>query len=190
VKFTRIIIGASFAAVIVATPLLAQKPAKPNEGSRALQEREKAMRELALDGKRLLNGLKGLTREQRNAVIALMAITRASAFYESRFLKRDDASLQAFYGPLGQFSPAYRAPATFHQQIIRTCFDATVSCLSAQKKCRNSGGSDDQCDRDFRVIEACANEAACMTREFIRLHQGIPHILGGRDPWPPQPFPY
>jgi hypothetical protein len=66
----------------------------------------------------------------------------------------------------------------------------TVSCLRAQKKCQSGRKSPDMCDREPTVIEACANEAICFTRAFQRLHESIPSILGGRDPWPPQPLPF
>jgi hypothetical protein len=177
-------------AVILAIPVTAQQPAKSGKASQLFQEREKAVQVLAADSKRILGSLKTLTQEQRNAVIALMAVTSATAAYESRFMKNDDPSLSALYGSLGQFSPAYRAPAKFNQRLMAACFDQTVSCLSAQKKCLDGGGKRDQCDRDYKVIEACGNEAACFTSEFMKLHQWIPQILGGRDPWPPQPFPY
>jgi hypothetical protein len=188
----RATVVAGLTALVVLIPTAAQQPAKPGKGSQALQEREKAMAQLASDSKQALDRLQALTSEQKNAVIALMAITRASAAYESRFLRKDDASLRSLYDPLSKFSPAYRAPASFNRSWMTACFDQTVSCLSAQKKCRDKGGSEDQCDRKFDVIEACGNEAACITREFLNLHKGIPTILGGRDPWPPkpQPFPY
>jgi len=176
-------------ALVAFQPTIAQQ-AKPSKGSQALQEREKAMAQLAADSKQALDRLRGLSGEQKSAVVALMAITRASALYESRFLRPDDSSLRALYGPLSQFSSAYRAPANFHRSVMMACFDETVACLSAQKKCRDGGGSEDQCDRSFAVIEACANEMICFTTEFMKLHQRIPPILGGRDPWPPKPRPF
>jgi hypothetical protein len=186
----KVTVVVGLVALLVCLPAMAQQQRKSDKGSRALQEREKAMAQLAADSKQALDRLKGLTSEQKNAVIALMAISRASGAYESRFLRKDDPSLRALYGELRQFSPAYRAPASFSRSWMTTCFDQTVACLSAQKKCREGGSTDDQCDRSYAVIEACGNEMACITSEFLKLHKGIPTILGGRDPWPPQPFPY
>jgi len=182
----------AFILSIACCPTFAQQTATSQKGRQALQEREKAMAQLATDSKQVVERLKELTAEQKNAVVALMAISRASAVYESRFLRKDDASLRALYGALSDFSLAYRAPASFSRSWMTACFDQTVACLGAQKTCRDSGTSEQDCDRRFDVIEACGNEAACVTSEFIKLHQGIPQILGGRDPWPPkpQPFPY
>lgn len=188
----RATIVAGIMAFVFLAPTMAQQPARPGKGAQALEERQKAMAQLASDSKEVLDRLKGLTTEQRNAVVALMAITRASAVYESRFLRNDDSALRALYGPLSEFSPAYRAPASFNRSWMTACLDATVSCLSAQKKCRDGGGTERDCDRNYSVIEACANEMMCITSEFLKLHKGLPAILGGRDPWPPkpQPFPY
>jgi hypothetical protein len=178
---------AGVTALSLCLPLAAQD----GKGSQALQEREKAMGQLAADGRQALDRLKGLSGEQKNAVVALMAISRASAAYESRFLKKDDASLRALYRDLGQFSPAYQAPGNFIVSLRAACFDQTVACVSAQASCRKEGKSDAECDRSFGVIEACANEMACVTKELLQLHKGFPTILGG-CPWPPgpQPFPY
>jgi hypothetical protein len=184
----RVAAVAAITALSVCLPLAAQRDGK---GNQALQEREKAMAQLAADARLALDRLKGLSGEQKNAVVALMAISRASAAYESRFLKKDDAPLRAFYRDLGQFSPAYQAPGNFIVSLRAACFDQTVACVSAQAKCRKGGKTDAECERSFEVIEACANEMACMTNELRQLHKGFPTILGGR-PWPPgpQPFPY
>lgn len=189
----RAVVTAGLAVLLIGlptlVPTLAQQPAKTGKAEEAFHGREKAMQELAADTKQTLDSLRTLTKEQKSAVVALMAITRAAAAYESRFMKKDDASLRALYGPLSQFSPAYKAPGKF-QGFLNACFDATVSCLSARKKCLDDGKTPDQCDQDPKVLEPCANEAICFTNYFIKLHRGIPQILGGRDPWPPQPFPY
>lgn len=177
------------AVFFVVLPTLAQQPAKSSKTEEAFHGREKAMQELAADTERIVDSLKTLTKEQRNAVTALLAVTRAGAAYESRFMRRDDASLRALYGTLREFSPAYKAPGKF-QGLLDTCFDASVGCLRSRKECLDSGKKEDQCDRDPKVMEPCANEAICFTSAFIKLHQGIPEILRGRDPWPPQPFPY
>ncbi|HEX6034016.1 MAG TPA: hypothetical protein VFY83_06250 [Anaerolineales bacterium] len=172
-----------------AEEVLAQQPSKPSKAEEAFRMREMAMQELAGDSEKIAGSLKTLSAEQRSAVVALMAITRAAAAYESRFMRKDDASLRTFYGTFSRFSPAYKAPGKF-QSLLAGCFDATVSCLSAQKKCLDDGNKVYECERDPKVVEPCANEAICFTNEFFKLHKGIPDILGGRDPWPPQPFPY
>lgn len=183
--------AAGITALATCLPLAAQQGGG-DKARGALHEREKAMMQLAADGKQALDRLKGLKSEEKNAVIALMAISRATAVYESRFLRNDDPSLRVLYRELSQFSPAYRAPANFSRSWMTACFDQTVACVSAQKKCRDGGSSDAECDRSVDVIEACGNEMACVTREILNLHKGFPIILGGRDPWPPkpQPFPY
>ncbi len=177
------------AAVLLVLPLLAQQVGKTGREGQAFQEREKAMQQLAEDSRQIVDSLKTLTKEQKNSVVALMAITRAAAAYESRFIRQDDRSLRALYEPLGQFSQAYKAPGKF-QGLLNGCFDATVSCLSAQKKCLDAGGKEDQCNGDPKVLVPCANEAICVIGAFMKLHQGIPQIVLGRDPWPPIPFPY
>ena len=146
------------------------------------------MQQLAAENKKILESLRGLTTQQKNAVIALMTITRGAAAYESRFLTADDPSLRAFYDPMRDFSPAYKATGKF-QSLLGSCFNETVACLRAQKECREASRASD-CDTQPAVIEACANEMICFTREFKKLFDGIPGILGGRDPWPPQLFPY
>lgn len=179
---------AGVAALLTCLPVAAQQDGR---GSAALQDREKAMSQLAADSKEALHRLKGLSGEEKSAVVALMAISRASAAYESRFLKKDDAALRALYRDLGQFSPAYRAPGNFLLSLRTACFDQSLACASAQASCRKGGKTDAECERSFSVIEACANEMACVTKELQQLHKGFPTILGGR-PWPPgpQPFPY
>ena len=177
---------AMFVAVVSAA---AEQPAKSGEVEESYQRREEAMQKLTVDSKRILGSLKALSREQKNAVVALMAVTRAAAAYESRLLKRDDPSLRALYGGFREFSPAYKAPGKF-QSLLSACFDASVSCLSALKECLDDGKKEVECDSDPNVREPCANEAICFTAGFMKLHQGIPEILGGRDPWPPLPFPY
>jgi hypothetical protein len=183
------LVTASLAIFLIVVLTLAQQSPKTGKAEDAFRGREKAMRELAGDNKNIVDSLKTLTAKQKNAVVALMALTRAAATYESRFMKKDDASLRALYGPLSQLSPAYRAPGKF-QSLLAGCFNVTASCLKAQKQCHDDGKKEDECDRDPKVLEPCANEAICVTNEFLKLHKEIPRILEGRDPWPPQPFPY
>jgi len=185
----RATVIAGSAVLLAVLPALAQRPATTSREKGVFDRCGTAMEHLAEDSNQLLDELRTLTKEQRNAVVALMAVTRAAAAYESRFMRQDDAPLRALYGSLSQFSPAYMAPGKF-ETLLNGCFDATVACLSAQKKCLDEGGKNQQCDQDPRVVEPCANEAICFMNAFIKLHQGIPEILVGRDPWPPQPFPY
>jgi hypothetical protein len=157
---------------------------------KALQAMQKSMEMLAADSNKILSTLKTLTAKQKNSVIALMAITRAAGIYETYFQKKDDVALHALYTPLSRFSPAYSAPGKF-QAFTDQYFEATVACLGATKECeegKHPSGYD--CDSDPKVMVPCINMFLIFMREFQKLHQGIPDILDGKDPWPPQPFPY
>ncbi len=180
-------ISVALVAFSIVLPTMAQQSAEANKMKEASRGRERAMQELAADSRRILDSLKTLTKEQRNAVVALIAVAKATAAYESHLGSKYDSSLRAVYEPLRQFSPAYAAPR--HIQVsINGCFAAWKSCAQATEECsgRSHAGS---CDGDPKVVEPCANEAMCFTREFIKLHHGMPEILGGRDPFPPHTFP-
>ena len=121
-----------------------------------------------------------------------------SIFINPKFVKKifreysEDILLKEFYGQLNQLSPNYQVVGKY-QSFLNACFDQMVSCAKAQKECRDDDinhGQADECDHDLKVIEACANEAICITKQFFEMERVIPDLLGGRDPWPPQPFPY
>jgi hypothetical protein len=189
---TRVWVGVAVISIVICVislQLSAQQPTNTVRPDQAKQGLQKAMQVLASDSQKILEKLKPLTKEQKNAVIALMTISRAAATYESRFMKKDDTSIRSFYGSLRQFAPAYKTPGKFQSRMGES-FDAQMACATAQQACRKEGKSDDDCDSDPKVIVPCANEMIIFIGEFKELHQGIPQIMQGKDPWPPIPFPY
>ncbi len=155
----------------------------------AIEKRDEAMRQLAGETKTVLQALKGLDAKEKDAVVALVALTKAVEKYEAMRLSKDATVVGAYYKDLSNYSDRFNLLAEFRSAIMG-CFNASVSCLSARKKCLDEGRTEAQCDRDPKVIEPCANEAACIAGAFLKLKKGLPDILGGRNPWPPQPFPF
>jgi hypothetical protein len=180
-------IGATFSLLIVTTSA-AQQDVSPR-ARQAHEERKSAMQRLASAHESALNNLKGLSPDQKNAILAVMTISGAAAAYESRFPQSDDAGLRSIYGHLRGLSSAYAAPGKF-QGLLHQCRDQTIACLVAIKKCEEGGRNATRCEADAKVIEPCGNEAACMMNAFMQLYAGVPQMLSGKDPWPPQPFPY
>jgi len=176
-------------ALPLAACLTVQQPTPTGKAYEALGSRDAAMRELAQDVGDVTARLAGLDAREREAVIALLTLSNAVAAYERAGARTDEAPLQDYYASLSGLSRNYRAPGKF-QSVILACFDASVSCASAEKSCRDEGHSERDCGRNPDVIEACGAEAACMSEAFIDLGRVLPDILDGRDPWPPLPFPY
>lgn len=165
-----------------------QTPA-PESPVEAIEARNAVMGELAQDAREVAARLIWLETQEKNAVIALLTLSNAVAAYERAGLRIDQAPLESYYRSLRELSPGYAAPGQFQSVVVLACFDASVSCASAQKSCRDAGREDFECDEDPDVIEACGAEAACMYEAFLDLGSRLPQILGGRDPWP-RPFPY
>jgi hypothetical protein len=157
----------------------------------ALGQRTDAVKTLAADASQMVNELVRLGETERNAVAGLVAMSKAVALYESR-LGADSDVLREFYNSLTGYSAAFAGVGKF--QAVIACFDASVACLGALKECEEEAEQGnrnaDQCNGDPKVVEPCANEALCMLAEFEKLHEAVPDLLAGRDPWPPQPFPY
>ncbi len=160
-----------------------------SELSSIYNKRDEALNILLKQNQNIVRNLKSLDDKERNSVIALVALTKAVTRYEVFAARSDKKLVGEFYKQLGELSPAYAAPGKF-QVLLNSCFDQSVSCLQAKKECLDEGGKEDECDRNPKVVQPCANEAICVINEFINLNHGIPDILGGRDPWPSQPFPY
>ncbi len=180
--------------VILALPLAAcittqKEPAETGKAVAMLEARNTAMAELAQQTRVVTTRLERLEKSEKDAVIALLTLSNAVAAYERAGALKIEEPLRSYYGELGRLSTGYRAPGKF-QSMILACFDESVSCATAQQRCRNEGRSDTDCDRDPGVIEACGAEAACIFDAVRDLERVIPDILGGRDPWPPQPFPF
>ncbi len=158
----------------------------------ALQQRTDVMQELVSEANVMVQELEGLSERQWNAVAGLIAVSKPIAIYESSHLGRQEDVLRDFYGRLVGISRGFVGAVKF--QPVMACFDQSVSCLSALQKCRaeaeEGNRNADECDSDPKVVGPCADEALCMLRQFEMLRGAIPDILGGRDPWPPQPFPY
>jgi len=180
--------------VMLAMPLAAcvtlqQSPTEAGKALGALGSRDAAMRQLAQDTRDVTARLAGLETREKEAVIALLTLSNAVAAYERAGGRLDEVPLQDYYASLADLSRNYRTPGKF-QAVILACFDASVSCAGAKKSCLDEGGGEDECDGSPKVVEACGAEAACMYDAFIDLDRAMPDILDGRDPWPPQPFPY
>ncbi len=154
-----------------------------------IEKRDDAIRQLVAETGSVLEPLKKLDQNEKNAVVALLALTKSVGKYENIALQRDDRIINAYYKELSDFSDNFSRVFDV-KSFILSCFDATVSCLSARKECLDEGRSEDECDRDPRVLVPCANEAICITSQFLKIKKGIPDILGGRTPWPPQPKPF
>lgn len=154
-----------------------------------IEKRDDAIRQLVAETGSVLEPLKKLDQNDKNAVVALLALTKSVGQYENTALHRDDKIINAYYKGLSDFSENFSRVFDV-KSFILSCFDATVSCLSARKECLDEGKSENECDRDPRVLAPCANEAICITKQFLKIKKGIPDILGGRTPWPPQPKPF
>ena len=161
----------------------------PSELSSIYNKRDEALNVLLERNQNIVNNLKNLDDNEKNSVIALVTLTKAVTNYEIVAARKDKKLVKEYYQQLNALSPSYAATGKF-QTILGACFDQSVSCLQAKKDCLDDGGKEDECDGNPRVVQPCANEAICVINTFVDLDHGIPDILGGRDPWPPQPFPY
>ncbi len=161
----------------------------------AIKERNEAIRQLVAQTDSVLQPLRRLDEKEKNAVAALLVLSKAVGSYESVRVQRDDTLINAYYGQLDRFSEKF-SRAFDAKSFILSCVDETVSCLVAREKCLKGdrlvkGKSEDECDSDDPdVISACGNEAACILSQFLKIDKGIPDILGGGTPWPPQPKPF
>lgn len=162
---------------------------KTKESVIAFEKRNDAMRKLAQESRVVIDELQKLSEKEKSAVVALVTLSKAVSAYEAVRVRANEEPLRIYYKTLGQLSPAYKAPGKF-QSILGACFDQSVGCLSALQSCEAEGRSHDDCEADPGVIQACGAEATCFFSAFLKLEKVIPDILGGRDPWPPQPFPY
>ena len=174
---------------LIAVFFLYQSPAQQaivrEKPQKTFKDMQKAMQQLAIDSKQILSTLKPLSKKQKNAVIALITIMRASAVYESFFKNKNDSALRLLYAPLKEFSTAYTAPRKF-QDFSDPYNQAVIDCLSALKKCEDGKTNPNyDCDNDPHVMVPCANEIILFTEQFKQLHNGLPKILDGMDPWPP-----
>ncbi|MCI0613781.1 hypothetical protein L0244_12425 [bacterium] len=154
-----------------------------------LQERNAAMRQLTEETGAIVQQLKKLDQNEINAVVALLAMTKAVGFYEFTAVRRDDKIISSYYEELSKLSPHFSNVVNV-RAIVMSCFQEMVSCGSAQKKCQDEGKSEEECETNPDVIIACGNEALCVTKALLKIKTGMPDILGGRNPWPPLPKPY
>lgn len=154
-----------------------------------IEKRDLAIRQLVAETGSILEPLKELESNEMDAVVALLALSKAVGSYESAQLRRDDETINSYYQELDNVSEHFSRVFDV-KTFILNCFDQTVSCLSALKECQDEGRSEEECERSPDAVVACGNEAMCITEQFLKIEKGLPDILGGREPWPPQPKPY
>ncbi len=189
-RFSQLAILGSLLSVAVLSGCGREPATKPAPIDPAvIEKRDDAIRQLVAETDSVLKRLEGLDQKEKNAVVALLALTKAVGKYENITLQRDDTIVNSHYKALSDFSENFSRVFDV-KSFILVCFEETVSCVSARKRCRDEGRSEDECERRPDVLAACGEEAACITSQFVKIKKGIPDILGGRTPWPPQPKPF
>ena len=129
--------------------------------------------------------LKNLKEEQIASVVALSYLTRSLALANSPNVRMPGAIGSQFKDKLGSISPNLARVATT-KSIVFACFDQSISCLSALKKCEDEGTDESKC---FESWGPCAEEIYCVMGQLEAMKGRINVIFGGLRPPRPIPWP-
>jgi len=131
----------------------------------------------------LLAPLKGLTDEQRVAVVALGLMTRVITLAQRRDVRLDPALIERFGKEIDQYCPPLGAVA-----MSRTgdpCQDASLAYAQAITDCAKHGVDEQHC---YKAYNSFGQMATCVLREVEGMRRVLGDLFNGLKP--PRPFPF
>jgi len=157
-------------------------------GKKSKQELENARKKLAneLDkfvkaSRNLLEPLKGLNDTQIAALVTLGYSMRVIMLAGRPTAKVDKVILSRFKEVVDEVCPPLGNVAISKDP----CFEATVSYLSALKKCEDDGRDEDEC---FEAWGPGGQAVMCTMKELENMRGQLADIFGRLKP--PRPFPW
>lgn len=131
---------------------------------------------------RLLEPLKGLSDEQRDAVVILGLVMRGIALAKRPPAKTSEAILVRFKEEINEICPPLGEVALSKDP----CFEATVSYLLALKKCQDEGHNEGECPDAWGPG---ATAVMCTMKMIEEMKTDIGTLLGRQRPPKPVPWP-
>jgi hypothetical protein len=136
---------------------------------------------LVVTGK-ILEPLKGLTEEQKEAVVRLGLMMQAIALAKRPTTKVAQETLVQFGKEIDNFCPPL-GKATIAQD---PCFESTVSYLTSLKKCQDDGRTEEECEEAWGYG---AMSVMCTMEKINELGRRIGEWPGGGEHPGPIPRP-
>ena len=143
---------------------------------------EKSVSQLVGATSRLLEPLTNLNDEQRDAVVMLGLLMHGFALAKRPPTKMSENTLARFKKELDAICPPLGEVAISKEP----CFEATVSYVSALKKCEDEGRSEEEC---FEAWGPGAQAVMCAMKMIEELKVEIGTLLGRQTPPKPIPWP-
>ena len=180
---------------IVAVGLLALACARGPTAEQKAADRAKlvdARKKLAQETARMANAtgqiagpLKNLSEEQIASVVALSYVAESVALASSPNARLPEGTAARFKNELGVVHPGLSQMAG-GGSLVLACFDESVACASALKKCEDDGRGEEAC---FESWGPCAQETVCVMRQLDAMRGRIGDIFGRLKPPKPIPWP-
>ncbi len=143
---------------------------------------EKNLNQVVDATSQLLEPLKGLSDEQRDAVVILGLMMQAIALAKRPPAKMSEDILVQFKEKIDEICPPLGKVAITKDP----CFESTVSYLSALKKCQDEGLNEEECPDAWGYGGAAVMCAMKMVEE-MKIEIGA--MLGKQKPPKPIPWP-
>jgi len=148
-----------------------------------LKERNTTLESLVAGGRELTKQLRGLTREDKATVVALVMVSQFIGTCARSRARSNQKVIRDFYHDLTALVPA-TAGWNVHQ-VVLACRDESLAYGICRAKCENEGRSDEECERHCTPQDSA--EQLCISRAFLKLRRWFPKFI--RDPFPPPPPP-
>jgi len=132
---------------------------------------------------KLLEPLKGLSDEQRDAVVMLGLLVDVIALAKRPTARLSEGILMQFKEQVDGICPPLGKVAISKDP----CFESTVSYLTALKKCDDEGKSEDECPEAWGPGGAAV---MCTMEKIETAKREIEVLLGRQVPPKPIPWPY
>jgi len=158
---------------------------KGNESERILGAREsleKSVGQIVAATSKLLEPLKELNDEQKDAVVTLGLLIQGITFAKRPPVMMSEDILIQFQEELNEICP----PLGEITIAKEPCFEATVSYASAMQKCEDEGKSEEECPEAWG---AGYQSIMCAMKKIEEIKDDIRNILDGQRPPKPIPWP-
>lgn len=152
-----------------------------------LKRRDVAIESLVSGGRELIQRLEGLAREEKDIVVALMAVSHFVGVYARSRARPNPKIVTDFYHNVGALSPEISRRLDL-RSIVLACLDQSIAYATAMAKClEDESKTEDECERE-NWPEAAA-EIACVMKELEELKRAISEGIRVRfPPGPPPPI--
>jgi len=180
---------------IVAVGLLALACTREPTPEQKAADRAKlvdARKQLAQETARMANvtgqiagPLKNLSEEQIASVVALSYLAESVTLASSPNARLPEGTAAPFKNELGAVHPGLSQVGD-GAPLALACFDESVACASALKKCEDDGRGEEAC---FESWGPCAQETVCVMRQLDAMRGRIGDIFGRLKPPKPIPWP-